>query len=314
MRFSILIPAYKQAFLHDCLESVLSQDYEDYEVIVLNDASPENLESVVEQYFDNPKLKYYKNDCNKGAINLVDNWNRCLQLAEGDFVICIGDDDKLLPCCLCEYDKLISQFPGIAVYHGWAEIIDENGQFVDYQMPRPLFESAYTMMMQVWREGGGRQWIGDFCFNTRILREQGGFYPLPLAWGSDRITAVRAAAIAGIANTQKPVFQYRMTPFRLSSSNYAFVKIDARRQATRWYEVFLSHTAENEVDDKMRLLAQWTLHSAMRSASIDNIVEDMLANGFFSKLLFWWRRHREYDLTTRDMLKASILYLKFKFF
>ena len=105
-----------------------------------------------------------------------------------------------------------------------------------------------------------------------------------------------------------------MTPFRLSSSNYAFVKIDARRQATRWYEVFLSHTAENEVDDKMRLLAQWTLHSAMRSASIDNIVEDMLANGFFSKLLFWWRRHREYDLTTRDMLKASILYLKFKFF
>ena len=41
------------------------EDYEDYEVIVLNDASPENLESVVEQYFDNPKLKYYKNDCNK---------------------------------------------------------------------------------------------------------------------------------------------------------------------------------------------------------------------------------------------------------
>ena len=111
MRFSILIPAYKEKYFNDCLESVFTQDYEDYEVIVLNDASPENLDSIVESYSDNPKLRYFQNTDNVGILNLVDNWNKCLSLAKGDYVICIGDDDRLLPCCLSEYDKLIHLFP-----------------------------------------------------------------------------------------------------------------------------------------------------------------------------------------------------------
>ena len=233
-------------------------------------------------------------------------------LAKGEYVICMGDDDRLMSYCLTEYDRLICQFPHLDVYHGWTEIINENGDFIDYQMPRPLYESAYAMMMHVWREGGGRQWIGDFCFHAGSLRKQGGFYSLPMAWGSDRITAVRAAAIAGVANTQIPVFQYRISRLRLSSSNYPEIKIQSRLKAIRWYEHFLSQKAGDQVDENMRHLAQWTLHSAMKEATVNNIVDDMLANGFFGKLFYWWKRRREYELTARDILKASILFLKSK--
>ncbi|MBR3093223.1 MAG: glycosyltransferase family 2 protein [Bacteroidaceae bacterium] len=314
MKFSILIPAYKEKYFNDCLESVFALDYEDYEVIVLNDASPEDLDSIVESYSDNPRLRYFKNNNNIGILNLVDNWNKCLSLAKGDYVICIGDDDRLLPCCLSEYDKLIHLFPQLAVYHGWSEIIDEKGQFYDYQMPRPLIVSAYTMMMQVWREGGGRQWIGDFCFKTQELREQGGFYKLPMAWGSDRISAVRAAAKGGVANTQVPVFQYRITKSRLSSSNNAKIKIEARYLSIKWYEEFLSHPVDNAIDEKMRKLAKWTMHSAMKSASLDNIVEDMLANGCFRSYYYWWSKRTKYDLKRRDFIKVFVLYLKSKLF
>jgi glycosyltransferase involved in cell wall biosynthesis len=125
MKFSILIPAYKKAYLQECIDSILRQSYERFELIIVDDASPEDLYSIVSLYSD-PRIKYYRNGKNCGAINVVDNWNICLSYAAGDYVICMGDDDKLLPNCLEEYVKLIEKYPGVGLLHGWTEIIDED--------------------------------------------------------------------------------------------------------------------------------------------------------------------------------------------
>ena len=56
MRYSIGIPAYKGKFLFKCIESILKQDYADFELIIVNDASPEDLYSIVRQ-FDDPRIR-----------------------------------------------------------------------------------------------------------------------------------------------------------------------------------------------------------------------------------------------------------------
>ena len=86
MRYSIGIPAYKGKFLFKCIESILKQDYADFELIIVNDASPEDLYSIVRQ-FDDPRIRYFKNDKNCGAENVVDNWNICLSYAVGDYFV-----------------------------------------------------------------------------------------------------------------------------------------------------------------------------------------------------------------------------------
>lgn len=48
MKFTIAIPAYKRTFLKECIDSILAQTYKDFELIIINDASPEDLDSVVE--------------------------------------------------------------------------------------------------------------------------------------------------------------------------------------------------------------------------------------------------------------------------
>ena len=58
MKFSVTIPIYKATFLRECIESVLSQTYKDFEVIIVNDASPEDLTSIVKS-FDDSRIKYY---------------------------------------------------------------------------------------------------------------------------------------------------------------------------------------------------------------------------------------------------------------
>lgn len=94
MKFSITIPAFKRAFLHEAIESCLAQTYEDFELIIVDDASPEDLKSVVDQ-FDDKRIRFYRNEKNCGALNVVDNWNKCLAYAKGDYVICMGDDEQL---------------------------------------------------------------------------------------------------------------------------------------------------------------------------------------------------------------------------
>ena len=48
--FSFIMPAYKAKFLHLSIESILMQSYRDFELIIVNDASPENLKTIIEQY------------------------------------------------------------------------------------------------------------------------------------------------------------------------------------------------------------------------------------------------------------------------
>lgn len=238
MKFSITIPAYKAKFLKESIESVLAQTYDDFEIIIVNDASPENLTSIVKS-FEDSRIRYYVNEKNCGAVNVVDNWNICLAYAQGDYVICMGDDDKLLPNCLEEYNKLIECHPGLGIYHAWTELIDENSNVIGMQEPRPEREGVYSMMWERWY-GRRLQYIGDFLFDRKLLVSNGGFYKLPLAWGADDISTYIAANRTGIANMQVPGFQYRINSQTISSQGDATIKLNAISIEEAWYREFLS--------------------------------------------------------------------------
>ena len=227
-RFSITIPAYKKRFLHKAIESCLTQTYKDFELIIVDDASPEDLKSVIANFQDE-RIRYYRNEKNCGAERVTDNWNKCLSYAEGEYIICMGDDDILKNNCLEEYDKLIRLYPKLDVYHAWTELIDENGEVVGMQEPRPIYESALSMLYNRFRFDR-LQYIGDWLFNVQNLKQNGGFYYLPFAWGSDDMTAFVTAKNNGIANSQIPLFQYRVSTLTISSGGHDEQKILALRQ------------------------------------------------------------------------------------
>lgn len=246
MKFSVTVPAFKRKYLKECIDSVLSQTYKDFELIIVNDASPEDLDSVVKQY-DDSRIRYYVNEKNCGAIDVVDNWNICLGYAKGEYVICMGDDDRLIPNCLEEYSKLIDKYPGIGLLHGWTEIIDEDSKPYMLGTKRCEHESCVSLIWHRWYSYH-IQFIGDFCFNTEWLRQQGGFYKIPLAWGSDDISAYIGAMKNGVANTQTVVFQYRKNPYTISSTGNVTLKLEAITQEYLWYVNFLKNVPTDEYD------------------------------------------------------------------
>lgn len=300
--FSITIPAYKAQFLKECIDSCLAQTYDNFEVIIVNDASPQNLDAIISQYND-PRIKYFKNKVGHGAEHVVGNWDKCLEYAKGDFLICMGDDDKLLPTCLEHYVELINKFPSLDVYHSRTEIIDQNSNIIDIQEARPEFESAYSILfhrLKMLRI----QFIGDFLFRTSSLRANGGFYDLPYACCSDDISVILCAAGKGIANTITPGFQYRSNQQTISNTQNFRKAIESYMLACDWYRDFLSHKTDDELDELYRkLLVKFVLPKYRKNKIEIHIQKDLVSNGL-GAFLYWLKQYKSKGLTRRDIMKV----------
>ncbi len=309
MKFSVTIPAYKRAYLRECIESVLAQTYADFELVIVDDHSPEDLAAVVKQ-FDDKRIRFFRNDKNCGAVDVVDNWNICLAHATGDYLICMGDDDRLLPNCLEEYARLIAKYPGLGIYHAQTEIIDSKSEFYDMTASRAEWESVYTLIWNRW-QCGRLQFIGDFLFDVPTLRNNGGFYKLPLAWGSDDISAVMAAAKSGIANSQTPIFQYRSNAQTISNPGNYRIKIEATLAEKHWYEKFLDTEPAEAWERKYWLSCRKNLESRFRKVVITEIASD-LKYGFLGKMWHYAANCKRYELSRTAMTYA--IYTGFFFF
>jgi glycosyltransferase involved in cell wall biosynthesis len=246
IKFSVTVPAYKAQFLAECIDSILAQTYKNFELIIVNDASPQDLDSIVSKYND-PRIRYYKNEVGFGAEHVVGNWNKCLEYATGDYISCMGDDDKLLPNCLEEYVNLIEKIPGLDLYHSMTLMINENSKVIGIQEPRPLWESAYSMIY--WRFRGRQQYIGDWLFKREKLQRMGGFYYLPYAWGSDDLSAIIAAKESGVSNTNKPGFLYRINSQTITNNtSNVNRKLECCKKVFQFYKDFLSKNPVDELD------------------------------------------------------------------
>lgn len=301
IKFSVTVPAYKAQFLAECIDSILAQTYKNFELIIVNDASPQDLDSIVSKY-DDPRIRYYKNKVGFGAEHVVGNWNKCLEYATGDYIICMGDDDKLLPNCLEEYVKLINQYPGLNLYHGMTMMIDENSNIINVQTPRPIYESMYSIMYYRWFQGR-TQYIGDWLFKVKALKEISGFVDLPYAWESDDCSAYVESKDKGCANTQTPVFLYRINSQTISSkTTNTKDKLKAHLKALDIYKSLLKTKPNSEPDlfYYKKLVSGLERHLS-KSFGID-IAADIKSNPV--RILHWLCNKKKYQITHKAITRA----------
>lgn len=285
MKYSVLVPVYKSHYLSDCIDSILGQTYKDFELIIINDASPYPVDDIVRTYSDT-RIQYYTNNVGFGAENVVDNWNKCLSYAKGEYVICMGDDDRLLPNCLEEYSHLIQKYPDLDIYHARTELIDEDGNMIGLQEARPEWESAYSAL---WHQCSCHriQYLGDFLFRTSSLKDEGGFYKLPLAIYSDNISTIRAAKRKGIANTQDVCFQYRRNRYTITNIGNPRILANSIKLAYDWFLCFLQDCPSVDMDIKYReLLLKKDLRKHIYGMMMA-VVEQDLENEGLSAISYW---------------------------
>lgn len=92
---SIIMPSYNTAkYIKESIESVISQTYVNWELIIVDDCSTDNTDDVVKQFLSDTRIKYLKNETNSGAAV---SRNRAIKEAQGRWIAFLDSDDLWSP-------------------------------------------------------------------------------------------------------------------------------------------------------------------------------------------------------------------------
>lgn len=208
-RVTVAIPTYNRAaYLMEALASVLAQDHPDFDVLVVDNCStddtPEHLATVCD-----PRLRWVRNESNLGPIG---NNNRCMELATGDYLYLMHDDDQMEPENLSRKAALLDAFPNLAFVHSGFRVMDGAGQVVtaryedcpdyDLLLPGDVFV-RHTLAA-----------ANTVCCPTVMMRREhaialGGFDP-SLPWAGDVELWARLAMRGDVGFLRAPLLRYRV--------------------------------------------------------------------------------------------------------
>ncbi|MFI1592019.1 CDP-glycerol glycerophosphotransferase family protein [Streptomyces halstedii] len=206
-RFSVIVPAYRvQAYLHACLDSVLNQSFKDYEIIVVDDCSPDACGSIADEYA--------ARDPRVGVVHLPRNEglgparNAGLSRAVGDYLLFLDGDDTFTPEALqtiadrlettggpdvLVYDYARVYWSGESVRNTFARCLAENGPASFRLADRP---ELLKVLMVVWNKAYRREFVEaeGFTFPPGYYEDTPWTYPVLMSAGS--IAVLDAVCVA----------------------------------------------------------------------------------------------------------------------
>lgn len=210
---SIVLPTYKRAhLLPHAIRSVLAQTYPNWELIVVDDNSPDDTAKVVGSFTD-PRIRYVKNEPN---LKLPRALNRGFSLARGEFLTWTSDDNLYAP-------RAIEAMVG-RLQSGKCDLV-----YADYwlfseqdEAGRPLDPQHDRLPNDVQLEKGNH--IGACFLYTRRLYETIGDYDPELFLVEDYDFFIRASKKFRFAHLAQPLYWFRRDDETLYLSRYAEVK------------------------------------------------------------------------------------------
>ena len=301
---TIAIPAYKTTYLKEAIVSALSQTYTNIEVIVVDDKSPNNIKEIVDA-FDDDRVKYYRNETNLGAKDPAGNWNRCLELAQGEYFALLCDDDLYKPTFVEEMLKLSVAYPDCNVFRSRCATIDKHGEVVQLYPSSPAWETSEDYMWHVFNDLR-RQTISEFMYRTSYIKAIGGYSRLPLAWNADYISTFRLSNQGGIASVNQPLVCFRMSGENISSkSTHGLEKIEANLQAWQQCKELITENSPY-YQLLIKTLDKWKYHLDRYQVAMMDFNDALqvfrqrkrfsLSVSFFVKCVIWgviYRRDRQ---------------------
>jgi glycosyltransferase involved in cell wall biosynthesis len=115
----------REAYLAEAISSSLTQDYEDFEVLVVDDGSTNPAIAEVLAGFDDPRLRVVRHPENRG---IAESYNTMVSEGHGELIAMLGDDDVCLPGRLAREVAIFDAHPDTGVVHGDALMIDSSGE------------------------------------------------------------------------------------------------------------------------------------------------------------------------------------------
>jgi glycosyltransferase involved in cell wall biosynthesis len=256
-KVTFIIPCFKLAhLLSDCVNSILSQTFSNFEILIMDDCSPDNTPEIAASFRD-PRVKHIRNEPNLGHLR---NYNKGIALSRGEYVWLISADDYLhRPYVLQRYVELMDAHsevgfvfcPGIKVRNG--------------QEPETLDYSLHGNKDRVF---DGRTFLAKLIRQNTIVAASGmvrktcyervSVFPLDMPWGGDWYLWCIFALTADVGYFAEPMVCYREHDLSMTTK----LMKDAVDQCSR-EDITMPWTLKRKVEDAgYQYLAKNCLDSA----------------------------------------------------
>lgn len=206
-RVSFIVPCYKYAhFLPTCLDSILAQSFQDFEVLILDDCSPDSTSDIVARYTD-PRIRYIRQPKNLG---LPGNLNVGVPHAKGELFWLISADDAVYDnVALAHAVQLFDNHPDAGIV--WSVGIRLNGaqerltSFAHWEEQREFarLELAPALAEKCL-----------ICTPAALVRSTvyraAGEFPVTIPYIGDWYLWLRCSLLSGAIYTPKPLARYRL--------------------------------------------------------------------------------------------------------
>ncbi|MDB5538940.1 MAG: glycosyl transferase [Devosia sp.] len=209
-RFSVVVPCFNYgAMLPIALESILTQERDDVEVILVDDASTDDTPAIATRY--RGRIRYLRNGSNRGHPY---SWGRAMQEARGEFIVNLDADDWLLPNYFSRVERALDEDVGMVV-----------SSVYDYRMEggtialRSIAPQDERLSADTFR----RRLLGRIFFRTpgMLVRRSlaaAASPPDPRIWNADWEFLLRATRGAGAFVIAEPLAVYRIHAHSISGA------------------------------------------------------------------------------------------------
>lgn len=205
-KVTVGIPSHNAApYLAAAIDSVLAQDFGDFELVVSDDASTDGTSEILERYTD-PRFRAVTSHERLGQSG---NWNRCLELACGEFVVLLHADDELRPGFLRRAVSVLDASADVGLVHCAVRHIDEAGKplFLQALFDEDRVDGEEVVLTHLLLDGCVINPAG-VAVRRSVYERVGGFTD-KIVWGVDWHMWIRIALRYPVAYLAEPLALYR---------------------------------------------------------------------------------------------------------
>lgn len=273
-KLAIIIPAFKETYLRETLNSLYLQTNKNFTVYIGDDNSPYDLFNIINKFSNKLDIIYKKFNENLGSKNLVNHWKRCIDMSKTEeWIWLFSDDDLLQPDCVKLFYNSVLNNLGIELFHFNVKVIDNEGNEITNYIKRSVFPDNINSLdfFEARINNSLNSYMVEYVFSRNLYIKQGGIVNFDLAWCSDDATWINFAIKKGIYTIKGAQVIWRYSGINISSIrsdyNISIRKINSKINFLKWIDLFFK---QNNIKHTLSVfkLTKWVVSEIVNNDNV----------------------------------------------
>lgn len=310
--FTFVIPVHNGLpYIKECIESILNQDYQYFNIVVLENASDDGTKEYLYS-LTNPKVQIIESD---RLLCMEENWGRIIQAPRNEFMLIVCADDVFQENYLVEINKLINEFPDASIYRTKVTMINEKSEVIAYPSikRRKYSEEDY---LKVRLKHDYFETIMGYCFRSKDYDEIGGIDCVHSLLHPDDVMVMKLARKSYLAVSKEYACFYRSHSKSTSTNPNPDVAINGYNYFFNWiYEQ--KKPILNDIVKKYLPIHNHKIRRFFNDTQIEKLEEiypiyNINKNNFYYKFSLFLTKLKEKVFVKKECDRIALRFFNFK--